>query len=1003
VGADPVASPSPRPSHQLSPHAAEFIPSRSLVGNYIQMLHDTQQLDFIYFNARSIKNKLAELYDVLYHKCFSIVCISESWLTADMSEGIIDPQSKYTIYRCDRKNRDGGGVCILVSNQLSSTVIESTRPTVFSGSYDLVGCRLHSTGQIHLSSDIVILCVYIPPDTTTDDFIQAMSDIKAMWDGDDCVGLIIGDFNEPDIDWRNVNRQYKSSKSQALYDMFTDIGCEQYVMEPTRGANILDLLFCNDPLFLSTVTVTPPFSTSDHATILFSTLIVYPADLNDGIDDNSESRCDWSRADWIALTYFFSNVDWNNEYSMCVNSNELITALLAKLYEGINLFVPIKSWVPTRNSRKKIVPNFVKKLQDKKLFSWQALKEDNSLSNAIAYKQSAAAVKLAYLKNDFCKEARILNSGDLGQFYKHVNGRLSHKDGIAPLKRPDGVIAFSDLDKAELLNSAFTKSRTIDNDVFPELKTRDPSIVLSSIAFEPLSVKSKLVKLKSRSSPGPDGIPAIFFKSLAHILALPLCLLFRLILQHGCLPDCWKLANVTPIFKKGPSSTPDNYRPISLTCIICKVFESVIKDQLLAFLESSMTLSRAQHGFLARHSTTSNLLECINDWTARLEKGLNTDVIYVDIARAFDSVSVPKLLYKLSSLGIRDPLLSCIKSFLENRLQRVIVGRSVSTYAPVISGVPQGSVLGPILFILYVNDLPEMCENGDTTKLFADDLKRYSLAAYPNSLQTGLDKLNTWCSDWQLTVAPAKCCCLEINRNYKHDKADNVLPMQSYFLGGQNIPFVNETKDLGVLVDSCLSFSDHIRGVVGKAKQRIYLLFKCFVSRDVSLLLKAYVSYVLPIFDYCSAIWSPYKLTDVDLLENVQRNFTKRLQGMQDLSYEERLSRCGLVSLELRRLRKDLAVCYQIVNGLIAIDFKEFFVACPHTKTRGHRQKLKIPALTHTAARSNFFAVRIVPVWNALPENVILSKSYSVFCKGVQTVDLSTFLKRPWDNSQLLD
>jgi len=157
------------------------------------------------------------------------------------------------------------------------------------------------------------------------------------------------------------------------------------------------------------------------------------------------------------------------------------------------------------------------------------------------------------------------------------------------------------------------------------------------------------------------------------------------------------------------------------------------------------------------------------------------------------------------------------KIFLEGRLQGVTVGKSVSTYAPVISGVPQGSVLGPILFILYVNDLPEMSETGDVTKLFADDLKRYSISVNSKSIQTGLNKISTWCSDWQLTLAPSKCCCLEITRSSKPNNVE-IDSAILFKIGGQSIPFVKEIKDLGVLVDEHLSFSDHIHGVVGKSQ-----------------------------------------------------------------------------------------------------------------------------------------------------------------------------------------
>ena len=184
---------------------------------------------------------------------------------------------------------------------------------------------------------------------------------------------------------------------------------------------------------------------------------------------------------------------------------------------------------------------------------------------------------------------------------------------------------------------------------------------------------------------------------------------------------------------------------------------------------------------------------------------------------------------------------------------------------------------------------------------------------------------------------------------------------------------------------------------VASEVQPFYL--KCFVSRDILLLMKAYVSYVLPIFDYCSSVYSPFKLSEIDRLESIQRNFTKKLNGLCDLPYDERLAKCGLVSLELRRLRKDLGLCYQIVNGLIALNFVDFFTADTNRRTRRNRQKLKIPKLSHACSRAHFFSVRVVPVWNALTDDIILCGSYKRFCKLVEAVDLTLFLKRECNNS----
>jgi hypothetical protein len=184
--------------------------------------------------------------------------------------------------------------------------------------------------------------------------------------------------------------------------------------------------------------------------------------------------------------------------------------------------------------------------------------------------------------------------------------------------------------------------------------------------------------------------------------------------------------------------------------------------------------------------------------------------------------------------------------------------------------------------------------------------------------------------------------------------------------------------------------------VCGRAKQRIYLLFKCFVSRDIDLLTIAYKSYVLPILEYCSPIWSPYKLGDIDQLEAVQRFFSKRLLGLWDEPYHIRLARCKLQSLELRRLKADLYQCYKIVNGLVALKFQDFFEPDNNHNLRGNRQKLKLPR-HRLDVRLNTYSSRVVPIWNSLPNAVILSESFNIFKNKLDKVNLCDHLRRNFD------
>lgn len=226
--------------------------------------------------------------------------------------------------------------------------------------------------------------------------------------------------------------------------------------------------------------------------------------------------------------------------------------------------------------------------------------------------------------------------------------------------------------------------------------------------------------------------------------------------MSNCVPEIWKKAIITPLFKnKGQRSDPANYRPISLTSAICKVMEKIVRDSLIDFLEKSGILSIHQHGFRSKRSTTSQLIECMNDWTKILDQSQSVDIIYLDFAKAFDTVSHPKLMFKLRKLGISDELLNWIHEFLSGRTQRVKVGTSLSFVGDVKSGVPQGTVLGPVLFLIYINDLAKVVKNS-CLKIYADDVKLYirsDISVNQHLLASDLKRVYEWSLDWQLQLS----------------------------------------------------------------------------------------------------------------------------------------------------------------------------------------------------------------------------------------------------------
>jgi hypothetical protein len=447
---------------------------------------------------------------------------------------------------------------------------------------------------------------------------------------------------------------------------------------------------------------------------------------------------------------------------------------------------------------------------------------------------------------------------------------------------------------------------------------------LSTVLFTPTLVKRVIRQINGKAKGGPDDIPPLFFKQCCDQLSSPLAFVFNQCMNHGYLPPVWLQAFITPIFKKGDKTDPVNYRPIALTCTMCKIMETVIKDQILDFLLKNKLISKHQHGFMRHHSTATNLLECTHDWFIGLSNCNNIDVIYIDFSKAFDSIVFTKLLSKLEQYGITGALLKWLYGFIHNRIQCVVIENCFSSFTDVASGVPQGSVLGPILFLIFINDIVSSCCGITSVKLFADDVKLYNIYNCEDgslNLQQSVDKIVYWSNIWQLKVNVDKCHVLSIrNRNKSKDSNQS-----QYLLDGIPLSNVSFISDLGVTIDSNLSFKLHISTIITKALQRVGVFFRGFNSRRLDFVRKTFTTYIRPLLEYNSIVWNPAHKYLIDKLESVQRQFTKRIVSISNLSYLERLQILGLEPLELRRLHFDLIQYYKIINNLTSLNQSEYF------------------------------------------------------------------------------
>jgi hypothetical protein len=592
-------------------------------------------------------------------------------------------------------------------------------------------------------------------------------------------------------------------------------------------------------------------------------------------------------------------------------------------------------------------------------------------------------------------ELKLVDDNKLSKFFNYVNNKLNnHKRNYSIKNKTNNFkLTSSNKETAEVFNKHFGSIFTDDNNYSPSIASFvNDSIYIEDVNFSVETVYSTLIGLKPSTSYGPDEIPNILLKKLALVLCIPLSFLFDASFKLNSLPQQWLQAFVSPIFKKGATSDPNNYRPISLTCTCCRAMERIINSDIIKYLTLHNLIANNQHGFLKKRSTCTNLLESVNDWSLALDKNLTTDVVYIDFQKAFDSVSHPKLLAKLALFNIKGNLKNWIAAFLNNRSQQIKVGVSLSNPTHIVSGVPQGSVLGPTLFLLYINDITAIVNNLDCSlKLYADDIKLYSSFCnmdHSHDLNIALDNLVLWSETWQLPISTSKCFSHRIG-----PATSRKLVNFNYKLGDHILAWSSNPKDLGVTLDSQLNYKKHISNVVHAANTRAYLILKCFKSRDPSILVRAFNTYIRPILEYCSPVWSPYHLELIKLVENVQKRFTKKILHLSNITYYNRLQLLDLESLEIRRVKHDLSTCFKIMHNLVLIDNSMFFFIDNKNNTRGHNYKMhKQPS--RLDIRKFSFSYRVVNFWNQLPFEIVNAGNINIFKSKINSINFEKLCRR---------
>jgi len=794
-------------------------------------------------------------------------------------------------------------------------------------------------------------CIYNPPGIHSEDLLSLISTIEGP-------NIIVGDFNLPHLEMTGNKTEFE----RKFTSLCIQSNLTQLVRDCTRYSNnsssLLDLVMTNETDLIHELKVMNGLGRSDHCSIMF--------EINHPIPHKDTKKIikQYSRADYTSIKRTLLEQEWHEILASDIDTS---WSRFSKIIRETD-----KKYVPTAVLSRKNKVWFNREasnLMKKKRRRWDEFKTNKISLREYKTTCNYVVKQLRLIKKKY--ENRIFDNKNKQQFYSYVNRALNEQNCLPKLKSNNEIL--SDQEAADQFIRTF-------QEVYEPVSNRlsvEYDSVPETITIEEL--KNSLSRISPSKPAGEDKIHPSLIHFCKNELFEPLLLLYNKSITQRKFPKELKKSSITPVFKSGSRFDAKNYRPIHVTDALSKPLEAIMMRRMNEHLNSIQFKNDSQHGFVQRRSVTTNLIESSFDWINALNRNEVTDIIYFDFSKAFDKMNILILINKMTALGFPEYMVNWTQDYLRDRTLRVRVGDCLSHEIKATSGVPQGSVLGPFLFGIYVSQPPSLsiCN----VKQFADDVKLYASFDKKSTtasqlIQQDINSFVNWTeNELKMTLNSSKTTVIHIG---------NMNPKNEYNINGSRISAQLHQRDLGVIISHDLSWEKHINSMVRSAFGVVYMIKKSFTSLTRKQFLLIYKTFIRPKIEFCSSVWSPHHQYLISMVEKVQRKATKLVNNISHLPYNSRLSYLGLTTLETRRLRGDLIEMFKIMRGYYDIPSEPLFT--PRTQ-RLRRQTVQLKGHCYTLAKpfsrldlhKHSLFSRQIHTWNGLPSHIIQSTSLNEF------------------------